>query len=40
MWRSKKFLLATALSVAVLLGGIGGVALAQSGDEDSNQPVA
>jgi len=40
MWRSKKFLLATALSVAVLLGGIGGVALAQSGNGDSDQPVA
>jgi len=40
MWRSKKFLLATALSVVVLLGSIGGVALAQTGTGDDSQPTA
>ncbi len=40
MWRSKKFLLVAVLTVVVLLGGIGGVALAQSGDGDNGQPVA
>ena len=40
MWRSKKFLLVTVLAVVVLLGSIGGVALAQTGNGDSDQPVA
>ena len=40
MWRSKKFLLATALAVVVLVGSIGGVALAQTGNGDDNQPAA
>jgi len=39
MWRSKKFLLVTVLAVVVLLGSIGGVALAQTGT-DNSQPVA
>ena len=39
MWRSKKFLLAMVLAVVVLLGSIGGVALAQTGTDDS-QPLA
>ena len=38
MWRSKKFLLVTVLAVVVLAGSIGGVALAQSGDD--SQPLA
>ena len=37
MWRSKKFILITALVVAVLAGSIGGVALAQTEDEDNGQ---
>jgi len=40
MWRSKKFLLVTVLAVVALVGSIGGVALAQSGNGDTDQPVA
>jgi hypothetical protein len=40
MWRSKKFLLATILAVVVLLGTLGGVALAQTGNGDNSQPAA
>jgi hypothetical protein len=40
MWRSKKFLLAAVLAVVALIGSLGGVALAQSGDEGNNQPAA
>jgi hypothetical protein len=40
MWRSKKYLLATVLAVVVLAGSIGGVALAQTGTDDNNQPKA
>jgi len=40
MWRSKKFLLAAALAAVVLLGSLGGVALAQTGNSDNDQPVA
>ena len=39
MWRSKKFLLAMVLAVVALVGSIGGVALAQTGTDDS-QPAA
>jgi hypothetical protein len=35
MWRSKKFLLVTVLAVVLLAGSIGGVALAQTGTDDS-----
>jgi hypothetical protein len=40
MWRSKKFLLVTVLAVVVLLGSIGGVALAQTGTGNDSQPKA
>jgi hypothetical protein len=40
MWRSKKFILAAVLAAVVLLGSLGGVALAQTGDGDNDQPVA
>ncbi len=40
MWHSKKFLLATVLAIVVLLGSIGGVALAQTGTGDDSQPAA
>jgi hypothetical protein len=40
MWRSKKFLLVTVLAVVALVGSIGGVALAQSGNGDNDQPIA
>ena len=39
MWRSKKFLLVMALAVVALVGSIGGIALAQTGTDDS-QPAA
>jgi hypothetical protein len=40
MWRSKRFILAAVLAAVVLLGSLGGVALAQTGDGDNDQPVA
>jgi hypothetical protein len=40
MWRSKKFIIIAVLAVVVLAGSIGGVALAQSGNEDNSQPPA
>jgi len=40
MWRSKKYLLVTVLAVVLLAGSIGGVALAQTGTDDNNQPKA
>jgi LPS O-antigen subunit length determinant protein (WzzB/FepE family) len=41
MWRSKKFIIITAIVVVALAGSIGGIALAQgNGDEDVNQPGA
>jgi hypothetical protein len=40
VWRSKKFILATVLAVVVLLGSLGGVALAQAGTGDDSQPAA
>jgi hypothetical protein len=40
MWRSKKFIIIAVLAVVVLAGSIGGVALAQSGDENNSQPPA
>jgi hypothetical protein len=40
MWKSKKFILVTLLTAVVLAGSIGGVALAQNGDEGDNQPEA
>ena len=33
MWRSKRFILVTLLMVAVLVGSIGGIALAENGDD-------
>ncbi len=39
MWRSKKFLLATVLAVVLLAGSISGVALAQTGTDDSQPAV-
>ena len=40
MWRSKKFIVVAVLATVVLVGGIGGVVLAQTGngDEDGSQP--
>ena len=38
MWRSKKFILITLLAVVVLGVTMGGVALAQTGNEDGSQP--
>ncbi len=38
MWRSKKFLLTVILSVVVLGAILGGYAIANADDEDSNQP--
>ncbi|MFC1902073.1 hypothetical protein ACFLX3_04020 [Chloroflexota bacterium] len=38
MWRSKKFIFIALLSIVVLAGGIGGVALANSGDEEETEP--
>ena len=37
MWRSKKFILITLLATVVLAGSIGGIALAQNGDEEEEQ---
>lgn len=36
MWRSKKFIIIAVLAAVVMAGTIGGVALAQTGDEDNN----
>jgi len=40
MWRSKKFIIITLLTATVLVGSIGGVAFAQTEDEDNSQPKA
>jgi len=40
MWKSKKFIIGALLATVVLVGGIGGAVLAQTGDEDVSQPVA
>ncbi len=40
MWRSKKFIVIALLAVVVLTGSIGGVALAQTEDENSNPVVS
>jgi len=40
MWRSKKFIIAAVLAAVILVGSIGGVVLAQTGDSDDNQPRA
>jgi hypothetical protein len=36
MWRSKKLIIIAVLAAVVLVGSIGGVALAQTGDEDNS----
>ncbi|MFC1871074.1 hypothetical protein ACFLYF_01540 [Chloroflexota bacterium] len=38
MWRSKKFIIVAMLAIVVLAGSIGGVALAQTGNEYDGQP--
>jgi hypothetical protein len=38
MWRSKKFIIVAVLAAVVLLGGIGGVALAQTENSNNSQP--
>jgi len=38
MWRSKKFIIAAVLAVVLLVGGIGGVVLAQTENGDDSQP--
>ena len=38
MWRSKKFIMVTLLVAVVLVGSIGGVALAQTENGDDSQP--
>lgn len=38
MWRSKKFIVVTLLAAVVLVGSIGGVVLAQTGNGDDSQP--
>ena len=38
MWRSKKFVIVAVLAAVLLAGSIGGVALAQTGDEDESTP--
>ena len=40
MWRSKKFIIVTVLAAVLLVGSIGGVALAQTGNGDDSQPKA
>jgi len=40
MWRSKKFIIIALLAIIVVAGSIGGVALAQSEEEEDNQPKA
>jgi hypothetical protein len=40
MWRSKKFIIITAIVVVALVGTIGGVALAQGNGDDNTQPGA
>ena len=36
MWRSKKFIISAVLALIILAAGIGGVALADNGDEDTS----
>ena len=38
MWRSKKFIVTTLLATVLLVGSIGGVALAQTENGDDSQP--
>ena len=38
MWRRKKFILVVAAAAVVILGSLGGVALAQTGSDDGSQP--
>jgi hypothetical protein len=40
MWRGKKLILVAVLASAVLIGSIGGVVAAQTGNGDDNQPQA
>ncbi len=40
MWRRKKFIVAVALAIVVLVGGVGGAVLAQDRNEGKNQPQA
>ncbi len=40
MWKSKKFIIGALLATVVLVGGIGGAVLAQTGDEDVSHPAA
>jgi len=40
MWRSKKFIIVAVLAAVVLVGSIGGVVLAQTGNGDNSQPKA
>jgi len=40
MWRSKKFIIIAVLAAVTLVGSIGGVVLAQSGNGNDNQPQA
>ena len=40
MWRGKKLILVAVLASAVLVGSIGGVVAAQTGNGDDNQPQA
>ena len=40
MWRRKKFIVAVVLATVVLVGGVGGVVLAQDRNEGKNQPQA
>ena len=40
MWRSKKFIVIAVLAAVVLVGSIGGVAFAQTGNGDEGQPEA
>jgi hypothetical protein len=40
MWRNKKFIIIALVAIVVLAGSIGGIALAQTGDEGENQTEA
>ena len=40
MWRSKKFIIVAVLAAVLLVGGIGGVVFAQTGNGDDSQPKA
>ena len=40
MWRSKKFIIIAVIAAVVLVGSIGGVVLAQTGNGDESQPQA